>query len=47
MPAICPYQQKFIFLLSTFFSVSLQPNTGHGVLIHEVSRSHTTTHHSR
>jgi preprotein translocase subunit SecG len=27
--------------------VALQPNAGHGLLIHEVSRSHTTTHHSR
>ena len=24
-----------------------QPPVGHGLLIHEVSRSHTTTHHSR
>jgi hypothetical protein len=33
---------------STFFSsVALRPNAGHGLLIHEVSRSHTTTHHSR
>jgi len=23
------------------------PLVGHGLLIHEVSRSHTTTHHSR
>jgi len=23
------------------------PPVGHGLLIHEVSRSHTTTHHSR
>ena len=31
-----------------FFSlVALRPNAGHGLLIHEVSRSHTTTHHSR
>jgi hypothetical protein len=32
---------------STFFSVALRPNAGHGLLILEVSRSHTTTHHSR
>ena len=30
-----------------FFSVALQPNAGHGLLILEVSRSHRTTHHSR
>ena len=30
-----------------FFLVALQPNASHGLLIHEVSRSHTTTHHSR
>jgi hypothetical protein len=27
--------------------VALQPNAGHGLLILDVSRSHTTTHHSR
>jgi len=30
-----------------FFSVALRPNAGHGLLILDVSRSHTTTHHSR
>jgi hypothetical protein len=30
-----------------FLPVPLQPNTRHGSLIHEVSISHTTTHHSR
>ena len=30
-----------------FISVELGPNAGHGLLILEVSRSHTTTHHSR
>ena len=30
-----------------FFFVALQPNAGHGLLILEFSRSHTTTHHSR
>ena len=33
----------FSFLLSFFF-VTLRPNAGHGLLILEVSRSHTTTH---
>ena len=35
------------FLLSCFFFVARQPPVGHGHLIHEVSRSHSTTHHSR
>jgi len=30
-----------------FFSVALRPIAGHGLLILEVSRSHTVTHHSR
>jgi len=30
-----------------FFIVALRPNAGHGLLILEVSRSHTTTHYSR
>ena len=29
------------------FSVALRPNAGHGLLILEVSRSHTTTYHVR
>ena len=29
------------------FFVALRPNVGHGLLIREVSRSHTTTHHNR
>jgi len=29
------------------FAVALRPNAGRGLLILEVSRSHTTTHHSR
>jgi len=34
-----------IFFL--FFPVALRPNAGRSLLILEVSRSHTTTHHSR
>jgi len=30
-----------------FFAVALRPNAGHGLLILEMSRSHTTTHDSR
>jgi len=38
------YRDCFITL---FFSVALRPNAGHGLLIHEVPRSRTTTRHSR
>jgi hypothetical protein len=31
----------------SFFFVALRPNAGHGLLVLEVSRSHTTMHHSR
>jgi hypothetical protein len=34
-------------VLRIFFFVALRPNAGHDLLIHEVSRSHTMTHHSR
>ena len=33
--------------VNRFFFVALRPNAGHDLLILEVSRSHTTTHHSR
>jgi len=29
------------------FYLTQQPEVGHGLLIHEVSRSHSRTHHSR
>ena len=32
--------------IQLFFPVALRPNAGHGLLILEVSRSHTTTHQS-
>jgi len=38
------YSATFCFFL---FFVALWPNAGPGLLIHEVSRSHSTTHHSR
>jgi len=34
-------------LYNIFSLVALWPNAGHGLLILEVSGSHTTTHHSR
>jgi hypothetical protein len=37
----------FILYIYLFFPVALRPNAGHGLLILKVSRSHTTTHHSR
>jgi hypothetical protein len=38
--------QKDIVFIIVFF-VALRPNAGHGFLILDVSRSHTTTHYSR
>jgi hypothetical protein len=38
---------QHLFHSRFFFSVALRPNAGHGLLILEVFRSHTTTHHSR
>ena len=37
--------RQFFFLF--FLPLELRPNAGHGLLILKVSRSHTTTHHSR
>jgi hypothetical protein len=36
-----------ILLLRIFSPLVLGPNVGHGLLILEISRSHTTTHYSR
>ena len=41
---VASYMDEIFFI---FFSVALRPNAGHSHLILEVSRSHTTTHHSR
>jgi len=35
------------FLLLLFFFLAQQPPVSQGLLIHEVSRSHTTTRHIR
>ena len=45
----CHLMLRYIYTacLVLFFAVALRPNAGHGLLIHVVSRSHTTTHHSR
>jgi hypothetical protein len=37
----------FLSFFLYFFLSARQPPVGHGLLIHEVSRSHTTTHDSR
>jgi len=37
----------FIEIEQHIFFVALRPNAGHGLLSHEVSRSHITTHQSR
>jgi len=34
-------------MLISFSLVALRPNAGNVLLIHQVSRSHTTTHHIR
>jgi len=41
------YKKLRMLIDKTFSPCALQPNAGHGLLIHEVSRSHTATHHSR
>jgi len=51
MAVICYSEKKLQNIFSVFlryicFPVALRPNVGHGLLILEVSRSHTT-HHSR
>ena len=38
---------NYVFLFSFGATASPPPTVGHGLLIHQVSRSHTTTHYSR
>ena len=42
---VCDLNCNIVLFL--FFFLARQPPMGQGLLIHEVSRSHTTTHHSR
>jgi len=42
-----PIAVKYIIYHIYIFAVALRPHAGHGLLILEVSRSHTTVHHSR
>ena len=45
---ICDYVHYMIFIRLFFFPYgSCSPIAVYGLLIHEVSRSHTMTHHSR
>jgi hypothetical protein len=41
------YYYYYCYYYYYFFVVALRPNTGHGLLILEVFRSHTTTYHIR
>jgi len=34
-------------MLNHFFTVALRPNAGHGLLMLEISKLRTTTHHTR
>jgi hypothetical protein len=42
----CYNYRKIIHFISNFYLVQQSP-VGHGLLMFEVSRTHTTTHHSR
>jgi len=42
-----PNLSIFIIVYKFFFHVDLRPIADYGLFIHEVSRSHTTTHHVR
>jgi hypothetical protein len=44
---IKPIQKYLTVPPPLFFPVALRPKVGHGLLILEVSRTHTTTYHSR
>jgi hypothetical protein len=41
------FYSNFFVTVSSYSPVALKPNTGHGLFILKVSRSHTTAHHSR
>jgi hypothetical protein len=46
IPNLTQAGQYFYFILFLFF-LALQPSVGYGLLVHEVSWSHTMTRHSR
>jgi len=39
--------QETILVPNFFLFLAQQPRVGQGLIIHEISRSHKTTHHSR
>jgi hypothetical protein len=41
------HRESIAYTCQFTYSVALRPNAGHGLLILEISRSHTTKHHSR
>jgi hypothetical protein len=41
------YVYIYTYIYIYIYPMALRPDAGHGLLILEVSRSHTTTHHSR
>jgi hypothetical protein len=45
--ARCAAGVSLLILMVNFFLLAQQPQMGQGLLIHDVSRSHTTTHHSQ
>jgi hypothetical protein len=40
-------RMRFEIVFLSFFLLALRSNSGYGLIIHGVSRSHTTTHNSR
>jgi hypothetical protein len=46
-PCIVIYLYNRTNMMNYFHSLALQPSAGYGLLVHEVSWSHTTTRHSR
>jgi len=43
----CKHSIRAVIIVVVVCYLARQPPVGHGLLIHEVSRSHTTTHHSQ
>jgi hypothetical protein len=44
---VCALSIYSLVRKNIFFLMTQQPSVGQGFLIHEVSRSHTKTHHSQ
>jgi len=41
------YTECFLLIIEHFFLLALRPSAGYSLLMYEISRSHTTTHHIR